>query len=93
MTRTVIENVEQLRSLPVGTTLDMRLTGYPAIAPLGCVVKVESTIYATPSDSEPGRAWSYYHEDEVAGIIQSDGTAEGAAECSWFPLHIDVIPS
>lgn len=83
-----VTSVADLRGLPVGTT--MHYEGH-AEDPLAGVVKVAAYLYATPG--APGKVWSYHHEDEVTGLIQSDGTPEGVEECSWFPLVVDDRPT
>ena len=86
MSRSIVQNVDQLRSLPIGTTLSMPVTDLVPSA-YSCIVKVSSTIYATPSDDYPGASWSYYSEDEVTGTLQGDPDA------AWFPLNVEEIPS
>lgn len=82
-----VTSVTDLRRLPVGTTLHLEGDDED---PFAGVVKVAQSVYATPSEY-PGRVWSYYHEDEVAGL-ESDRTPEDVDLCSWFPLVVDDYP-
>jgi hypothetical protein len=76
---TRIDTVEQLRALPVGTTMvdkdDVRL------------VKVGDVLYASDADlgaqaeGNTGR-WTYFDEDEILGKY-----AEPAEP--WFPIYVD----